>query len=90
MKTVPPGLGVAPTPNAKAPSATCPSVAETERQLTVYTPTGSSRESVTRIRWDLPGTASTGDTPGTGRPLESTTSTSESLTSAGSVNVSTT
>src|SRR5665647_474778 len=74
-----PGAGVMPTPNAKAPLSTWPSTADTERQLIVYTPLARPLDSLDCSSSGLPGTASTGDTPGTVRPFESRIRTSVSL-----------
>ena len=78
-----------PTPKAKAPDSTWPSTAETARQLTVYVPSGSGVDGVTRIDCLSPGTACGAETPGTAAPSPSSTRTSDSLTSGASENVST-
>ena len=84
-----PGVGTSPTPKAKAPLSTCPSTADTTRQLTVYTPLGSGRDGVTWSCSFSPGTIAGAETPGTVAPCESRTRTSESWASGSSENVST-
>ena len=78
--------GDTPTPNENAFDVTWPSVAETVRHVTVYTPsgTGSSR---TRTSRSEPG-ASSGGPVGTGAPVSSRTPIVVSERSGGSVNVS--
>ena len=78
--------GDTPTPNENALDVTWPSVADTVRHVTVYTPsgTGSSR---TRTSRSEPG-ASSGGPVGTGAPVSSRTPIVVSERSGGSVNVS--
>ena len=77
--------GETPTPKENAFDVTWPSVAETVRHVTVYTPsgTGSSR---TRSSRSDPGT-SAGGPVGTGAPVSSRTPIVVSDRSGGSVNV---
>ena len=73
-----------PTPNENAPEVTWPSVVETVRHVTVYTPLGSG-SGTTRIASSSPGTRSTGPV-GTEAPVRSTMSTTVRERSGGSVN----
>src|SRR6266545_3612599 len=81
-------VGATPTPNANELPVTCPSVFETVRHVTVYTPSGRDG----RATWSSSGAPGTGSALpcSTSAPLSSSTWMFDSPGSGGSVNVITT
>src|SRR6266545_5122451 len=81
-------VGATPTPNANELPVTCPSVFETVRHVTVYTPSGRDG----RATWSSSGAPPTGSALpcSTSLPFSSSTWTIDRLGSGGSVNVITT